>query len=156
MDDEKKVYFTEEGLKAYKKKLDYKKTTESLEASEAIAVAREFGDLSENSEYKSARENQNLLEEEITRMQFEIDHAVIIKAQYVKFLNMKTHKELEFNIVGSTEAMFTEQGIQSISYISPIAQAVYGHKVGDVVRVSMANGMNYQAKILEVGEIKNN
>ncbi len=154
---EKEIIFTQEGYDNLVKKLEYYKSTKSLEASERIAAAREYGDLSENAEYSSAKDAQALLEAEISEMEEQIAHAKIISndeleadvvylGNTVKIYDFDMEEESVYKIVGQSEASIIEG---KISNDSPLAQAIVGHKVGESVEVN-ANDFKYTVKILEI------
>lgn len=151
----KETYLTEEGLKAIQDELEYLKMTKRPEVINALKEARALGDLSENAEYDAARGEQATVEAKIMELESMIEHAVIIKevktdkvsiGNSVKIEYVEDGETEEYSIVGSKEA---DPFNNKISNESPIAQAIIGKKVGDVVTVASPNG-EYQVKILEI------
>ena len=139
---------TQEGLEKLKAELDEALAQRPV-ISAAIAEAREKGDLSENAEYDAAREAQGLLEVKITNLKNKIANARIIsgaqigtdKVQImnkVKVKNMALNREMEFTIVGETEADFANGKLASTT---PIAKALLGHKKGDIVDAKVPSGV---------------
>ncbi|MBP5539844.1 MAG: transcription elongation factor GreA [Bacteroidales bacterium] len=133
-------YMTQEGLDKLKKDLADAIAKRPV-ISAAIAEAREKGDLSENAEYESAREQQGLLELQIAKLQNLIASARVIdesqvgvdKVQLlnkVKIKNLALSKEMEFTLVGENEADFAHG---KLAVTTPIGKALLGHTVGDVV-----------------------
>ena len=153
MEKKEDVYLTHEGLK--KLKDEYKELTgvKRKDVTERISKAREFGDISENSEYDTARDEQSFLEGRIIEIEEILKHAKIIddKAKHsvveigskVK-VNVGGEKD-EFSIVSSVEANPAEG---KISNESPVGKALLGAKVGDVVTISSTIKSTY--KILEI------
>lgn len=153
----KQVTVTDEGLKKMQEELDYLKNVKRKEVSDAIGVARSFGDLSENSEYDEAKNEQAKVEAQIAELEDNIKHAVVIDetqvkgnlvnvGSTVKLCNSSTGAELTYTIVGSTEADPLEG---KISDMSPIGKAIIGTKKGDKVKVEIPAG-EMEFEILEV------
>ncbi|KAB2867318.1 MAG: transcription elongation factor GreA [Bacteroidales bacterium] len=129
------------------------KSVERPAISRMIAEARDKGDLSENAEYDAAKEAQGMLELRISKLEDTIANARIIdeskidtdKVQIlnkVKLKNMKTKAEVEYTLVAESEANLKEN---KLSIATPIAKALIGKKVGDVVEVTVPSGiMNFQ------------
>lgn len=139
---------TLEGKKQLEEKLNYYKTVRRVEVSKKIGAAREFGDLSENSEYDAAKEEQAQVEAEIREMEDILLTCQIINKQEgasdtvnigstVKLYDEEFDEELQYKILGSTESD-PANGI--ISNISPVGSALLGHKKGDIVKVKMDGG----------------
>ena len=139
----KQVTVTGEGLKKMKEELDYLKNVRRKEVSDAIGVARSFGDLSENSEYDEAKNEQAKVEAEIAELEDNIKHAVVLDetkvksnmvnvGSVVKLRNLSNNMEFTYTIVGSTEA---DPMAGRISDLSPIGRAIIGTKKGDKVKV---------------------
>ena len=133
-------YMTREGLDKLKQDLADAIAKRPV-ISAAIAEARDMGDLSENAEYESAREQQGLLELQIAKLQNLIASARVIdeskvgvdKVQLlnkVKIKNLAMNKEMEFTLVGENEADFAHG---KLAVTTPIGKALLGHAVGDVV-----------------------
>lgn len=149
-------FLTAEGKKQLEEKLSYYKSTKRIEVAQKIAVAREFGDLSENAEYDAAKEEQGHIEAEIKQMEDILLNCKIIEANEedgvvgigstIKVYDEEFDEELVLKILGSTESD-PAKGI--ISNNSPVGSALVGHKVGDKVVVKMEAG-DITYKILEV------
>lgn len=155
MSDTKEIYLTEEGLNEIKKELDYLKLEKRPEVINALKDARALGDLSENAEYDAARTEQAEVESKIVELEAMIERAVIIKEVQTDKVALGTSVKINYiedneveiySIVGSKEADPFEN---KISNVSPIAQAIMGHKVGDKVLVDSPNG-KYEVEILEI------
>lgn len=144
---EKRVMLTEEGLKKLEEKLDYLKSVRRIEVSERLKAAIALGDLSENSEYDDAKNEQAFLEGEILDLEAKIRNSEIIQGGSTDAVQMGSTvviKDVELNetetytIVGSTEADPTEN---KISNESPVGAAVLGRVVGDVIEVHAPVGV---------------
>jgi transcription elongation factor GreA len=145
---EKKYPMTVAGNKKLTDELDFLKTVKRKEVVERIKVARSFGDLSENSEYDSAKEDQAFVEGRISTLESMIRNAVIIEdneknngivslGKTVSFVEVPDGDEETYTIVGSAEADPIE-GL--ISNDSPIARSLIGRSVGDQVKVVTPGG----------------
>ena len=149
-------FLTLEGKKQLEEKLNYYKSVKRIEVSKKIAVAREFGDLSENAEYDAAKEEQGQIEAEIHQMEDVLLDCQIIESKAVegevgigstvKVYDEEFDEELSLTILGSTESN-PANGI--ISNNSPLGSALIGKKVGDKVKVKSEAG-EIVYKILEV------
>jgi len=144
----KVVYLTEEGLQKLRAELDQLRLVERPAISQMIAEARDKGDLSENAEYDAAKEAQGMLEMKISKLEDVIANVRIIdeskidvtKVQIlnkVKIKNTSTNTTMEYAIVAETEANIKEG---KLSVHTPIAKALLGKKVGDVVEVQIPSG----------------
>lgn len=151
----KEIYLTEEGLNEIKKELDFLKLEKRPEVISALKDARAQGDLSENAEYDAARNEQAMVESKIAELESMIENAVIIKDVKTDEVSIGTSVKIEYiddnetenySIVGSKEA---DPFNNKISNESPIAKAIMGKKVGDIVSVVSPNGQ-YNVKILEI------
>lgn len=151
-------YLTPEGKKQLEEKLEYLKTVKRPEVVKKIGQAREFGDLSENSEYDAAKDEQALLESQIAEIEDTLLNAVVIKKSSidtskvnigtkVKLYDEEFDEEVEYKIIGSDESD-PKNGL--ISNESPVGAALLGHKVGEVVVVHTPNG-DVTYKILAIG-----
>lgn len=140
---------TKAGEAKLKAELDELKSVRRREIAEKIKVALSFGDLSENSEYDEAKNEQGLIESRIAEIEATLAHAQIIDDDEistekvgigitVKIYDMDLEEEMEFKIVGTNEADI-DGG--KLSDESPIGAAILGHKVGDVVDVETPGGM---------------
>lgn len=155
-----KVYpMTEEGKEKLEQELEELKTVKRGEIIERIKIARSFGDLSENSEYESAKDEQAFVEGRISTLENMIRFAQIIDNDHiakdevsigktVTFIELPDGEEEEYTIVGSAES---DPFSGKISNDSPIAQAMIGSKVGDEVTISTPGG-DMQVKITKVGQ----
>ena len=155
MTDKNTVYLTEEGLSELKKELDDLINIKRPENIQAIKEARSLGDLSENAEYDAARNEQAQIEGRIKQLEKMLEHVSIItevSTDKVSIGNTVAIKYVdddevdEYKIVGSQEADPFES---KISNESPIAQALFNHKVGDIVTVDGPNG-SYEVEIIDI------
>ena len=153
----KEHILTLDGLKKLEEELEYLKTVKRKEVSERIKVAIGFGDLSENSEYDEAKNEQAQLEERIFKIENIISNAKIIDdddislekvsvGSKVKVLDVEYDEEIEYTIVGSTEADPYEA---KISNESPVGRALLGKKKGDTVEVQVPDGI-IKYKIVDI------
>ena len=150
----KEVYLTESGLEEKKKELEYLKMEKRPQVIEALKEARALGDLSENAEYDAARTEQAEVEGRIKELELMLENAVIVNKESNGCANIGSTITIaydeddveEYTIVGSTEADPFEN---KISNVSPLAQAVLGHRSGDVVTVASPDG-EYEVTIKEV------
>ena len=153
----KKNILTYEGLKKYEEELQDLKVVKRREVAEKIKEAREQGDLSENAEYDAAKDEQRDIEARIEELEKilknaevvdedEVDLEVINIGCRVKILDVEYNDELEYKIVGSTEANSLKG---KISNESPVGKALIGKKVGDVITVETQAGA-FQYKVLEI------
>lgn len=147
---------SQEGLDKMKKELADALAQRPVIAA-AIAEAREKGDLSENAEYESAREAQGLLELKISNLQNMVANAKVLDSSQlstdkvqmlnkVRVENMLAHKEMEFTIVGESEADFAAG---KLAATTPIAKALLGHSKGEVVEAKVPSGA-LKFKILDI------
>ena len=154
----KKNLLTYAGLKKLEDELHDLKVVKRKEVAEKIKEAREQGDLSENAEYDAAKDEQRDIElriEEIEKIlknaevvvEDEVDEGKINVGGKVKVLDMEYDEEMDFQLVGSTEAN-SLQG--KISNESPVGKALIGAKQGDVVDVELADGEVMQYKVLKI------
>ena len=157
---DKKNILTYEGLKRYKDELQNLKVVKRKEVAQKIKEAREQGDLSENAEYDAAKDEQRDIElriEELEKLlknaevvvEDEIDLDKINIGCKVKVYDVDEDEEMEFKIVGSTEANSLQN---KISNESPVGQALMGKKAGDVVDVETQAGV-IQYKVLEIQRV---
>lgn len=158
----KQMHYTKEGYQALVDELEYLKTTRRAEVKEALAVARSYGDLSENSEYDEARNEQAKVESRISELESliihaivvdesEIDHSKVSVGSIVKVKNTDG-KETEYTIVGTNEVDFWTG---KISDQSPVGAALIGAREGDTVKVASPNG-EYPLVIVSVTRAKLN
>ena len=157
----KEVILTPEGHRKLQEEIEYLSTTRRQEIAERIRIAREFGDIAENAEYDSAKNDQAHLEARIAMLEERLTNArVVTKKEItaaqksgevsvgtkVKLKDMSSNKTFEYHIVGSAEADPAEL---KLSNESPVGKAIMGHKKGDVVEVSAPRGA-LKFKIMEV------
>ncbi|WP_019415527.1 transcription elongation factor GreA [Paenisporosarcina sp. TG20] len=156
MSNEKQYPMTAVGKKKLSDELEFLKTVKRKEVVEHIKVARSFGDLSENSEYDSAKEEQAFVEGRISTLESMIRNAVIIEdeknndkvslGKRVSFFELPDGEEETYTIVGSAEADPME-GL--ISNDSPIAKSILGRSVGEQVKVQTPAG-EMDVKIISI------
>lgn len=148
---------TAEGKQKLEEELDQLKTEKRSEVIERIKIARSFGDLSENSEYESAKDEQAFVEGRITKIEHMLRFSELIDnsstaadevsiGKTVTFIELPDGDEEEYSIVGSAEA---DPFNGKISNDSPIAKSLIGKKVGDEVTISTPGG-DMGIKITEV------
>lgn len=151
----KEIYLTEAGYEEIKKELEFLKTEKRPEVIEALKEARALGDLSENAEYDSARNEQGMLEAKIKELEVTLEHAIIVKNVKKDKVAIGNSVKLEYledgdidvySIVGNKEA---DPFKNKISNESPIAKAITGLSVGDVATVDSQNG-KYDVKVIEI------
>jgi transcription elongation factor GreA len=137
---------TAEGLAELKAELEHLETIRRKEISERIKIARDFGDLKENSEYHDAKNEQAFLETKIAKLRERLTSAVVVEtgegahAQFgstVKLRDEESGKEVAYKLVGAPEASLAEG---KLSIESPVAQAVVGKHAGDRATVSTPRG----------------
>jgi transcription elongation factor GreA len=154
----KDVILTPEGLEKLKDELEVLSTARRREVAERIKEAREFGDISENSEYDDAKNEQAMLESRIAQLQDKLRMATVIDSNelstevvqvgsVVHVKDEKTGKSVKYTIVGSAEAN-PEQS--KLSNESPVGRALLGHKRGDVVAVQVPRGPARKLKITKI------
>lgn len=150
-------YYTEEGLKKLKAELNQLRDIERPKASQAIAEARDKGDLSENAEYDAAKEAQGMLEMRIAKLEEVVANARIIDESQldtskvlihssVQLKNMANQQTVTYKLVAQSEA---DLKTGKISVDSPIGKGLLGKKAGDVVEISIPNG-KISFEIIEV------
>lgn len=150
-------YLTKEGYEKIKAELDDLKTRGRKEAAQAIAEAREKGDLSENAEYDAAKDAQGLLEMKINELEKSMANAQILDESTVdtskvgiltkvKMKNLKVNKEVEYKIVSESEANIKEK---KISVESPIGKGLIGKTPGEVAEIQTPAGI-IKFEILEI------
>ncbi len=153
----KQVFLTEEGLKKLKDELEELKTVKRKEIAEKIKVALSFGDLSENSEYDEAKNDQAILESRILSIETMLKNVSIIDeneistenihvGSKVKIRDVEFDEICDYRIVGSNESD-PDNGL--ISDESPIGGALLGHSVGDKVEVEAPAGV-IEFEVLEI------
>lgn len=157
MSDSKQYIMTSEGVKKLEDELEYLKTVKRKEITEKIKVAISYGDLSENSEYDEAKNEQAFVEGRIIQLENMLRNASVVDeseislesvsvGSFVKVKDYDFEEEVEFHIVGSAEADPMEN---KISNESPVGKALIGKKVGDIVDVPVPDGIS-KFEILEI------
>ncbi len=156
MIEKKEIYLTKEGLNELKEELNFLINVKRPDNINAIKEARALGDLSENADYDAARNEQAEIEGRIKKLETILENVTLIKdvstdkvglGNTVKISYVDDPEEIDqYKIVGSQEADPFES---KISNESPIAQALMGHKVGDIVSVESPNGV-YEIEIKEI------
>ena len=146
----KEVFMTEEGLKKHEAELEELKSVKRREVSEKIKVARGYGDLSENSEYDEAKNEQAMVEARIAELEDMLQNVKIIDESVISpdvvhlgtrlvVLDPVFDEEVTYQIVGSKEANPMED---RISDESPVGKALLGHRKGDKVEVETPGGVS--------------
>ncbi|GAA0694096.1 MULTISPECIES: transcription elongation factor GreA [Clostridium] len=149
MSEQKKYVMTYEGIKKLEDELEFLKTVKRKEITEKIKVALGYGDLSENSEYDEAKNEQAFVEGRIIQLENMLKNASVIDESEIStdtvnigsIVNVKDYEfdeEVEYSIVGSAEADVMKN---KISNESPVGKALMGKKVGDVVDVVVPGGV---------------
>lgn len=150
-------YYTAEGLKKLREELEHLKSIERPKASQAIAEARDKGDLSENAEYDAAKEAQGLLEMRIAKMEelvanarlideSQLDLSKVLVLSTVKIKNQANGMEMKYTLVAESEADLKSG---KISVTSPIGKGLLGKSVGEIAEINIPNGV-LKVEILEI------
>lgn len=153
-------YYSEEGLQKLRDELNQLRDVERPKASQAIADARDKGDLSENAEYDAAKEAQGMLEMQISKLENVVANARIIDESQldtskvlihskVKIKNQLNGMEMVYSLVAESEA---DLKAGKISVSSPIGKGLLGNSVGDIAEVTVPNGI-IKFEILEISRI---
>ena len=145
--EENKIFLTKEGFLEKEEELDHLKNVKRPENIKALKEARAMGDLSENAEYDAARNEQTFLESRIQELESILEHATLIDEEKVSIKFIEDDEIEEFKIVGSKEA---NPMVNKISNVSPLAVAIKGKKVGDIVKVESPSGV-YEIEIMSIG-----
>lgn len=157
MSDSKKYVMTYEGIKKLEEELEFLKTVKRKEITEKIKVALGYGDLSENSEYDEAKNEQAFVEGRIIQLEnmlrnasvvdeSELEKDVVSIGSVVRVKDFDFNEEIEFHIVGSAEADPMEY---KISNESPVGSALIGKKSGDIIEVNVPEGVS-KYEVLEI------
>ena len=152
------IILTKHGLKELKQKIDFLSNDRRREVAERIKEAREFGDISENSEYDDAKNEQAMLEKQIAELEDKLRGATVIDEKSVTneivavgvtvhVKDQKTDKSVKYKIVGSAEANPSEN---KLSNESPVGKALIGHKRNDIVSVPVPRGPARKLKITKI------
>jgi transcription elongation factor GreA len=154
----KDVILTPQGLEDLKEKIEFLSTERRREVAERIKEAREFGDISENSEYDDAKNEQAMLERQIAELEDKLRSAQVIDEKSVTnevvavgvtvhVKDQKTDKSVKYKIVGSAEANPSEN---KLSNESPVGKALLGKKRGELVSVPVPRGPARKLKITKI------
>ncbi|MBA2763509.1 MAG: transcription elongation factor GreA [Thermoleophilaceae bacterium] len=154
----KDLVLTPAGLEELKAKIEHLSTARRREVALRIKEAREFGDISENSEYDDAKNEQALLEKQIADLEeklrsssvldeSDISTDVVSVGTIVHVKDQKTDKSAKYRIVGSAEANPTEA---KLSNESPVGKALIGHKRGEIIKIPVPRGPARQLKITKI------
>ena len=152
---QKDVILTPEGLQKLKEEIEHLSTEKRREVADRIKEAREFGDISENSEYDDAKNEQAMLESRIATLEDKLRSASVIEkselskdvvrvGSVVTVSDDKRGKTLTYSIVGSTEA---DPGENKLSNESPVGKALVGRKKGDAVKVTLPSGKQRELSV---------
>ena len=150
-------YYTEEGLKKLRTELNHLKDIERPKASQAIAEARDKGDLSENAEYDAAKEAQGMLEMQIAKTEnilanariineSELDTSKVLVLSTVEVKNNANGAKMKYTLVAQSEA---DLKTGKISVDSPIGKGLLGKKVGEIAVISVPNG-NIELEVISI------
>lgn len=154
---EKEILLTVNGLKKLEEELEYLKSVKRREVAERLKQAISFGDISENSEYEDAKNEQAFIEGRILTLEKKLRNARVINASEVpgdtvslgfkvKLKDMDQGEELQYEIVGSMEADPAEN---RISNESPVGKAIMGRRVGEIIDVQVPAG-NLRLQIVDI------
>ncbi len=156
------LFITAVGMDKIQRRIAHLMNDERPKVITSLAIAREFGDLSENAEYKAARESQRAIDSEIDYLrrraaQLKVIDTTTIPKDLIRFgaychtRDTQTGEETCYHIVGVEELKFSEEeAVMPISVVSPIGQGLLGKKVGEIARISAPMG----ERLLEVLKIR--
>ena len=154
---QKDVILSPEGLEKLKQEIDHLSTVKRREVADRIKEAREFGDISENSEYDDAKNEQAMLESRIMTLEDKLRSASVIDAKELSADVVRVGsqvevtddkgKKLQYTIVGSTEA---DPSANRLSNESPVGKALVGHKKGDLVKITLPNGKSRELTVTKI------
>jgi transcription elongation factor GreA len=154
----KDLMLTPQGLEELKAKIEHLATERRREVADRIRDAREFGDISENSEYDDAKNEQMMLEKQIADLEEKLRSATVIDEEHVPtdvvsvgsivhVKDQKSDKSQKFKIVGSAEA---DPSNGRLSNESPVGKALLGHKRGEIISVPVPRGPARKLKITKI------
>jgi transcription elongation factor GreA len=154
----RETLLTPQGLEDLKAKIDHLSNDRRREVADRIRDARDFGDIAENSEYDDAKNEQAMLEKQISDLEEKLRNARVIDEKdvtteavgvgvTVHVKDQKTEKSTKFKIVGSAEA---DPADQKLSNESPVGKALMGHKRGETVSVPVPRGPARKLKITKI------
>ena len=151
------IVMTQEGYNDLVKELNELKTTRRAEISEKIRVARGFGDLSENSEYDEAKNEQAIVEARILTLENQLKNVKIVAksdnkgtvsiGSFVTIRDVEFGDEMTYRIISSVES---SNDMSTITDESPVGKALLGHKAGDSVMVTVPSGAKIEYQIVKV------
>lgn len=151
------IVMTQEGYNDLVKELNELKTTRRAEISEKIRVARGFGDLSENSEYDEAKNEQAIVEARILTLENQLKNVKIVEksdnkgtvsiGSFVTIRDVEFGDEMTYRIISSVES---SNDMSTITDESPVGKALLGHKAGDSVMVTVPSGAKIEYQIVNV------
>ena len=152
------IVMTKEGYDDLVKELNELKTTRRAEISEKIRVARGFGDLSENSEYDEAKNEQAIVEARILTLENQLKNVKIIEksdtvkgtvslGSFVAIRDVEFGDEMTYRIISSVES---SNDMSTITDESPVGKALLGHKAGETVEVTIPSGAQIEYQIIKV------
>ncbi len=151
------IVMTQEGYNDLVKELNELKTTRRAEISEKIRVARGFGDLSENSEYDEAKNEQAIVEARILTLENQLKNVKIVAksdnkgtvsiSSFVTIRDVEFGDEMTYRIISSVES---SNDMSTITDESPVGKALLGHKAGDSVMVTVPSGAKIEYQIVNV------
>ena len=153
------ILMTVEGYNDLKKELDKLRTEKRSEISEKIRIARGFGDLSENSEYDEAKNEQAIVEAKIATLEEQLKKARLIERDKIStdkvsvgttvtILDVEFDEEMTYRVASSVES--NHSTVETITDESPVGRALLGHSVGDEVAVVVPSGSTVKFKILKI------
>lgn len=154
---ERQIVLTPEGYRRLKDEIDYLSTKKRAEVAERIRDARQYGDISENSEYDDAKNEQAMVEQRIVVLEEKLRSATVIDAESVStdmvgvgtkvtLQDIRSGEIVQYVIVGSAEADPTDH---RLSNESPVGRAIIGHKAGEKVAVKVPQGVT-NLKVLSI------
>lgn len=153
----KQIILTQEGLEALEKELEYLKSVRRKEVAEKIKVALSFGDLSENSEYDEAKNEQAIVEARILTLENQLKNVKIVAksdnkgtvsiGSFVTIRDVEFGDEMTYRIISSVES---SNDMSTITDESPVGKALLGHKAGDSVMVTVPSGAKIEYQIVNV------
>jgi transcription elongation factor GreA len=157
---DREVILTEEGYRKLTEEIEHLSTTKRLEVAARIKEAREFGDISENSEYDDAKNEQAQVEARIQTLEQKLRNARVVDTEHVSteqvsigarvtLKDLKSKEELEYSIVGSAEA---DPRNKRLSNESPVGKALLGRKKGEKITIPAPRGaLQYQIVKIQAG-----
>jgi len=145
---DREIILTPEGFQRLKEEIEYLSSVKRDEVAERIRAARDFGDISENSEYDDAKNEQAMLEARIYALEERLRSAIVVDSDSVTtdsvgvgtkvtLQDMKAGDIVQYSIVGSSEA---DPSAHKLSNESPVGRAIMGHKPGDKITVTVPQG----------------